>query len=77
MDFIIFKMEPIADEYKQILFILGQPFFSFAMTNALINYDMNPRTNVTLINLVSKIESKPRIEWNHDPILFGSTNLGM
>ena len=35
------------------------------------------RTNVTLINLVPKIEYKLGIEWNHDPMLNESTNLGM
>ena len=35
------------------------------------------RTNVTLINLVPKIESKPGMEWNLDLMLIESTNLGM
>ena len=35
------------------------------------------RTDVALINLVPKIESKPRMEWNIDQMLIESTNLGM
>ena len=40
-------------------------------------YEPPPRANVTLINLVLKIESKPRIEWNCDRMLNESTNLGI
>ena len=35
------------------------------------------RTDATLINLVSKIKSKLRIEWNYDLTLNESMNLGM
>ena len=35
------------------------------------------RTDANLIHLVPKIESKSRTEWNRDPILNETTNLGM
>ena len=35
------------------------------------------KTDATLINFVPKIKSKPRMEWNLNPMLIESTNLGM
>ena len=65
-------IRPLWEILNRQLQTLSSPF------DCLHDSDMNlARTNTTLINLVSKIESKPKLEWNHDPMLIESTNLGM